>query len=55
MFFVVLEWVLAETGAVKTKLESDPRKKYERKGEMTIITRERRTVRDSDSESDDEY
>eukprot|EP00794_Sanderia_malayensis_P011781 gene11781-13001_t len=47
-----LEWILAQTGAFVTKLESDPRKKYDTKGEMTILTRDRRGARDSDSDSD---
>ena len=55
-FSTALEWMLGEVGAVRTKLEEDPRKKQKsRNGDgFSILTRDRRTIRDSDSESDDE-
>eukprot|EP00795_Rhopilema_esculentum_P008048 gene8048-13962_t len=50
-----LEWMLSQTGAVETTLTEDPRLKLARNSNsMTILTRDRRAVRDSDSESDDD-
>lgn len=47
-----LEWRLAETGAVKTDLEENPRKQIEDKL-MTSIRCSMPTRKDSDSEDDD--
>ena len=47
--------MLSQTGAVSTMLTDDPRKKLaQNNGPMTILTRDRRAIRDSDSESDDD-
>ena len=47
--------MLSQTGAVNTTLTDDPRKKLaQNNGPMTILTRDRRAIQDSDSDSDDE-
>lgn len=53
-YFQGLEWMLSTVGAVETTLKEDPRKKLaQNSSEMTILTRDRKAVQDSDSDSDD--
>jgi len=51
-FFIELEWMLAEAGAVKTELTEDPRKKHKIHDVMESSLRQTYT-RDSDSDEDD--
>lgn len=48
--------MLSTVGAVETTLKDDPRKELTKKdsNEMTILTRGRKAVRDSDSDDDDD-
>ena len=48
--------MLSTVGAVETTLKEDPRKQLtNNKSEMTILTRDRRAIHDSDDDSDDDY
>ena len=49
-----MEWILSTVGAVETTLNDDPRKQLSTNGgAMTILTRDRKAVHDSDSDDDD--
>ena len=50
-----LEWMLSTVGAVETTLKEDPRKQDAKSDNaMTILTRDRRAVQDSDDDDDDD-
>ena len=54
LFFPDLEWMLSESGAIKTELEEDPRKRRQIKDVMTSSLRSGGQYnRDDDDEDDD--
>ena len=53
LFFTDLEWILSESGAIKTELEKDPRKRREIRDVMTSSLRSGgQCNQDDDDDSD---
>ncbi len=54
MFFPDLEWMLSESGAIKTELEEDPRKRRQIKDVMTSSLRSGGQYNRDDDDDDDD-
>ena len=53
LFFTDLEWILSESGAIKTELEKDPRKRREIRDVLTSSLRSSGQCNQDDDDDDD--